>query len=97
MLSSPTRASSDLLSPCTLCCHLAGKVLGGTDPIEAADKSLRRHIYENWEALGLPAQPDVGDNGVHASASPFEAMAERHNWVKAASDSNTNSNTNTTE
>jgi len=24
---------------------------------------------------GLKAEPDVGDNGVHASASPFEALA----------------------
>ena len=24
---------------------------------------------------------NVGDNGVHASASPFEAMAERMNWL----------------
>lgn len=30
----------------------------------------------------------VGDNGVHASASPFEALAERMNWlgVKLADD-----------
>lgn len=25
----------------------------------------------------------MGDNGVHASASPFEALAERMNWVGA--------------
>ena len=24
---------------------------------------------------------EVGDNGVHGSASPFEAMAERLNWL----------------
>jgi hypothetical protein len=34
-------------------------------------------------AEGLAAKPDVGDNGVHASASPFEALAERMNWLKA--------------
>jgi len=60
-----------------------GKVLGGTDPVEAADNSLRRVIYDKWKDLGLSAQPDVGDNGVHASASPFEALAERVNWTGA--------------
>ena len=29
------------------------------------------------------AKPNTGDNGVHASASPFEALAERMNWVSA--------------
>jgi hypothetical protein len=27
--------------------------------------------------------PNVGDNGMHASASPFEALAERSNWLGA--------------
>jgi len=40
-------------------------------------------VYKDWEALGLAAIPDVGDNAVHASASPFEAMAERVNWLGA--------------
>merc|ERR1712139_531659 len=31
--------------------------------------------------LGLKAECNVGDNGVHASASPFEALAERINWL----------------
>eukprot|EP00729_Bicosta_minor_P031158 gene31158-24929_t len=60
-----------------------GKILGPTDPVEAPKDSLRGQIYAQWEALGLTAVPDVGDNGVHASASPFEALAERANWVKA--------------
>ncbi|GBG25901.1 DNA polymerase zeta catalytic subunit [Hondaea fermentalgiana] len=60
-----------------------GKVLGGTDPKDAADGSLRRTIFEQWESLGLTEVPNVGDNGVHASASPFEASAERINWLKA--------------
>jgi hypothetical protein len=25
--------------------------------------------------------PNTGDNGVHASASPFEGLAERSNWL----------------
>jgi len=59
-----------------------GIVLGATDPTEATGGSLRRNIYDNWESLGLKAMPDVGDNGVHASASPFEAMAERVIWLQ---------------
>lgn len=127
------------------------KVLGATNPSEAAEGSVRREIYNNWEKLGLASKPNVGDNGanwgtrarfplvvgclqgcagcasfdgqrespvcsphppqrrwvfllvyccfrcvsmapsrslhwagVHASASPFEAMAERCNWVGAS-------------
>ena len=58
-----------------------GKVLGGTDPREAEPGSARREILENWKALGLKEEPNVGDNGVHASASLFEALAERMNWL----------------
>jgi len=60
-----------------------GKLLGATDPATAADGSLRKAIFTDWKALGLKSEPDVGDNGVHASASPFEALAERLNWMKA--------------
>ena len=41
-------------------------------------------ILDDWRALGLPACPDTGDNGVHASASPFEALSERVNWCGAS-------------
>lgn len=61
-----------------------GKVLGPTDPSEAPSDSLRGKILANWEALGLATVPNVGDNGVHASASPFEALAERANWLGAS-------------
>jgi hypothetical protein len=61
-----------------------GKVLGATDPKTAAEGSARREIYEKWKELKLKAVPNVGDNGVHASASPFEAFAERCNWLKAS-------------
>jgi len=59
-----------------------GKVLGPTDPKDGPPGSLRRAMYDDWKALGLPGQPNVGDNGVHASASPFEAMCERMNWLE---------------
>ena len=60
-----------------------GEVLGPTDPAEAPWRSLRGMIAAQWESLGLKAAPNVGDNGVHASASPFEAFAERANWLGA--------------
>lgn len=59
-----------------------GKLLGPTDPADAPADSLRGAILKDWQALGLKSQPNVGDNGVHASASPFEAMAERMNWLE---------------
>merc|ERR1711871_1928758 len=40
-----------------------GQVLGPTDPVEAPADSLRGLIYKDWEALGLAAEPNVGDNG----------------------------------
>merc|ERR1711935_505024 len=49
-----------------------GKVLGPTDPAEAPADSLRGQVMSKWKDLGLEAEPNVGDNGVHASASPFE-------------------------
>lgn len=58
-----------------------GKVLGPTDPKEAPKDSLRGEILSRWKELGLPSEPNVGDNGVHASASPFEGLAERMNWL----------------
>jgi len=57
------------------------KVLGATDPAKAADGSARKAILSGWQQLGLSSEPNVGDNGMHASASPFEAMAERLNWL----------------
>ena len=59
------------------------KMLGPTDPKDAPDGALRGTIFKDWKALGLAAEPNVGDNGVHASASPFESLAERMNWLKA--------------
>ena len=56
-------------------------MLGATDPNVAVAGSARRTIFEEWEKLGLPGQPNTGNNGVHASASPFEGLAERVNWL----------------
>jgi hypothetical protein len=59
------------------------KFIGATNPAKAETTSLRGQVYAQWESLGLAAQPDTGDNGIHASASPFEALVERMNWVNA--------------
>ena len=59
-----------------------GEVLGPTDPAKAPAESLRGVINADWEKLGLPGAPNVTDNGVHASASPFEGLAERMNWLE---------------
>jgi len=59
-----------------------GKFLGPTDPATAPADSLRGQILAKWQELGLKEVPNTGDNGVHASASPFEALAERMNWLK---------------
>ena len=39
-------------------------------------------LMEQWESLGLAAPPNTSDNGVHASASPFEGLAEKMNWLQ---------------
>merc|ERR1712151_328156 len=54
-----------------------GAVLGPTDPAAAPAESLRGRLHSDWQKLGLSAAPNTGDNGVHASASPFEGLAER--------------------
>jgi len=61
--------------------------LGPTDPSKAPADSLRGAIYAQWEELGLAKQPNTGLNGVHGSASPFEAMAEVENWLGESLDS----------
>jgi len=58
-----------------------GDVLGATDPTAAPKGSIRRAIFDDYRKLGLTTQPNTGDNGVHASASPFEALTERANWL----------------
>ena len=58
-----------------------GKVLGPTDPKAAPADSLRGKMLKDWRSLGLDYEPNVGDNGMHASASPFEGLAEKMNWL----------------
>lgn len=58
-----------------------GKVLGPTDPADAPAGAIRKLILESYKELGLTSEPNKGDNGVHASASPFEGLAEKMNWM----------------
>merc|ERR1719265_2116577 len=58
-----------------------GKVLGPTDPADAPKDSLRGGALADWKNLGLASEPNTGENCVHASASPFEGLAERMNWL----------------
>jgi len=59
-----------------------GKLLGPTDPKDAPADSLRGKVFREWQAHDLKSEPNVGDNVVHASASPFEGMCERMNWLE---------------
>jgi len=63
-----------------------GELLGPTDPNECPEGSIRKAILDNYKELGLTSVPNKGDNGVHASASPFEGLAEKCNWLGASSD-----------
>jgi len=53
-------------------CDFRGKLLGPTNPEDAPKDSVRGTILSQWKELGLTSAPNTGDNGVHASASPFE-------------------------
>jgi len=61
-----------------------GTLLGPTDPADGPAGSIRNTILATWKELGLTAAPNKGDNGVHASASPFEGLAEKTNWLGAS-------------
>jgi nucleoside diphosphate kinase len=59
-----------------------GKVLGPTDPKDAPKDSLRGGALADWKNLGLASEPNTGENCAHASASPFEGLCEKMNWLK---------------
>jgi hypothetical protein len=62
------------------------EVLGATDPGLASTTSMRSRIMRDWQSLGLTAAPGISANGVHGSASPFEGLVERMNWLGARLD-----------
>lgn len=60
------------------------RVLGATDPktaYEVSPGSLRGTLFAQWKDFGLKVQPDTFDNGFHGSASAFEGLVERMNWL----------------
>merc|ERR1719346_547654 len=44
-------------------------------------EDFRGMCLAKWKDLDLKFEPNTGDNGLHASASPFEGLAERVNWL----------------
>ena len=38
-------------------------------------------LTNRYKELGLATVPNTSDNGVHASASPFEGLVEKGNWL----------------
>jgi len=60
--------------------------LGPTDPSVCPEGSIRKTILDNYKELGLTSVPNKGDNGVHASASPLEGLAEKSNWLGASAE-----------
>jgi len=57
-------------------------LVGPTNPADGLQgKSIRRAIFDQWESLGLKFEPNRGENGLHASASPLEGLGELNNWL----------------
>lgn len=56
-------------------------VIGDRDPSQAKPTSIRGNLYLNWKKWGLTCQPTLERNVIHASASAFEALAERLVWL----------------
>lgn len=57
------------------------EVIGATDPAKAVAGSIRGDVLKGQLAFGLAL--NSRDNVIHASASPFEAFAERAIWLPA--------------
>jgi hypothetical protein len=62
------------------------KVIGGTNPSFAHPESLRSLMTTRWEELGLDGPLDMMRNGIHASASAFEALVERSIWLRISAE-----------
>lgn len=56
-------------------------LIGSTDPLIASPDSIRGMISNQWKELGLSGPCSTGDNGIHASASPYEGLVEKMNWL----------------
>lgn len=58
------------------------KFLGVTDPSKAQRNSIRNVIFKEYKKFDLDAEPNKSMNAVHASASPFEGLVEKMNWLQ---------------
>ena len=56
-------------------------VVGPTKAKDAPRTTIRRHCIEEWKLLGMTEEPTGGDNTIHASAGPVEALHERQTWL----------------
>merc|ERR1712196_767688 len=69
--------------------HLSWKafqddVVGAEDPRCAPTSSLRGSAFVDWRRLtNMGKQPSSKFNGIQASASPFEGLAQRVHWLNA--------------
>jgi len=54
---------------------------GNEDPSMALETSLRGHIHQDWEALGLESEPDILHNAVVATPSAFDAWLAAGTWL----------------
>jgi hypothetical protein len=63
------------------------EVIGATNPADAEPSSIRAKMLAQHEALGMEEAPNNSNNGVHASASPLEALKERLIWLNFTLDS----------
>uniref|UniRef100_A0A7S2D7U9 Nucleoside-diphosphate kinase n=1 Tax=Florenciella parvula TaxID=236787 RepID=A0A7S2D7U9_9STRA len=57
------------------------EIIGPTNPDDAPEGSIRGKGKAQWESLGMPGCPNVGENVVHASAGPLEGLKERCVWL----------------
>lgn len=56
------------------------RVIGVTNPADAEPNSIRGYMHSNGlEEFGM--EVNCGDNVIHASASPFEALVEKTIWI----------------
>jgi hypothetical protein len=61
------------------------RVIGSANPAMAQSGSLRSIIASEWKELNLVSEPNMEDNGIHSSASAFEAFVERMIWLNETS------------
>jgi len=60
-------------------------VIGDEDPETASPFSIRGHLYNQWDELGVSYAPDsLLYNFIHVSSSAFETLTDSLVWVKGS-------------